>query len=188
MKSDPFAPGDSPRHIKNKRREQEPDTDTRWLELIGLHATDHERAWMDEDPPGEMPTTEELERRQTLVDEFREQLATEGPDAELPTLEDITGELYQWHEGDRPEGGDGDPDGQPDGATSSGWQYIGEPKEDDQVVGLAVPPRNGPGSGTDRWREFASAATSTPPSEWLTMSREEIIAHLEQHKIVQDEK
>ena len=186
MKSDPFAPANSPRHIRNLR-DPEPEVDTRWLKLISLHATDHERAWMDEDPPGQAPSTEELERRQTLVDEFREQLATEGPDAELPTLEDITGELYQWNEGDRTEDDPGEPSGQPDGETSSGWRYIGEPAEGDPVDAHPVPPRNGPGSDTDSWRAYAVAATNTEPSEWATMSRTEIIAHLEANLVIPGE-
>lgn len=171
MKSDPFAPANSPQHVKNAERGQGPETDTRWLELIAVHATDHERAWMDEDPPGQLPDTDELERRATLVEEYRAQLAEEGPDAEAPTLEDITGELYAWREGDHTED---------DAETSSGWYFVGEPEEGDPAGSLAVPPRNGPGSDTDTWRAFASAATLTEPAEWATLNRTEIITKLEQ--------
>lgn len=186
MKSDPFAPADSPLHAKNIRRlaadgqfvGQHAD---RFEELVQVHVTGHEG---DAD---QVPALEELERRQTLVDEFREQLATEGPDAELPTLEDVTGRLYRWHEGDRPDGGDGDPDGQSDGTTSSGWRFAGEPQEGDPAGGLEIPPRNGPGSDTDTWRAFAAQATLTEPAQWATLTRTDIISTLERDGVIPSE-
>lgn len=187
MRSDPFVPASSPRHVKNLSAAFAPSADTRWLQLIAVHATGHERAWMDEDPPGQFPDTQELERRATLVEEYREQLSEEGPDAEAPTLVDIAGELYVWREGDHTEDDAEEPSGQPDGETSSGWYFAGEPEQGDPAGGLAVPPRNGPGSDTDTWRAFASAATLTEPSEWATMTRGEIIAHLEQNKVITSE-
>lgn len=191
MKSDPFAPATSPRHPSNIRRSFAPDSESldalaRQEELQRLHITDHERA-AHRDDHGDLPDVEELERRQTLVDEFREQLATEGPDAELPTLEDITGQLYRWHEGDRPDGGDGDPDGQSDGTTSSGWRYVGEPQEGDPAGGLEIPPRNGPGSDTDTWRAFAAQATLTEPAQWATLTRTDIITTLERDGVIPSE-
>lgn len=169
MKSDPFAPSDHPRHAKNITTAALLGDDgpqrNRFAELLELHLTPHEQ------DANVSPSVEEVERRQTLVQEFLEQLDTEGPDAELPTLEDETGALYQWHEGDRPDGGDGDPDGQPDGTTSSGWRFVGDP-------GPVIPPRNGPGSDTDTWRAFAAQVTTTSAS-WATMTRGEIIAALE---------
>lgn len=183
MRSDPFAPGDSPRHIKNITAAalltEDGPARNRFAELLEIHLTPHEQG------ASISPSVEEVERRQTLVDEYREELATEGPDAEFPTLEDNTGALYEWHEGDRPEGGDGDPDGQPDGTTSSGWHFIGEPEEGDPAGSLPVPPRNGPGSDTDTWRAFAAGATLTDPSEWATMNRSEIIAKLEHGGVIQ---
>lgn len=185
MKSDPFAPANSPRHVKNLSAAFAPDTETldalaRQEELQRLHMTGHEG-------PGNVPDVEELERRQTLVDEYREQLATEGPDAEPPALEDLTGNLYTWREGDRTEDDAEEPSGQPDGETSSGWYFVGELKENDPAGGLAVPPRNGPGSDTDTWRAFASAATGTEPAGWATLSRTEIIAKLEQDGAIPSE-
>jgi hypothetical protein len=186
VKSDPFAPATSDRHAKNitaaalLSEEGEP-LRNRFAELLELHLTPHEEA------ANLSPSVEEAERRQTLVDEFREQLAAEGPDADLPTLEDETGALYQWHEGDRPDGGDGDPDGQPDGTTSSGWRFIGEPEEGDPAGSLQVPPRNGPGSSTEAWREFAAGATLTEPTQWSTLSRDEIIHTLENDGVIQRE-
>lgn len=184
MKSDPFAPADSPRHAKNITAaalltEDGPGRN-RFAELLEIHLTPHEQA------ANVSPSVEEAERRQTLVDEFREQLDAEGPDAELPTLEDDTGALYEWHEGDRPEGGDGDPDGQPDGTTASGWRFLGEPEEGD-TDGLSVPPRNGPGSSTEVWREFAAKATDTEPISWATMSRDEIVHTLESEGVIPSE-
>jgi hypothetical protein len=185
VKSDPFAPASHPLHPKNITAAalltEDGPARNRFAELLEIHLTPHEQG------ANISPSVEEAERRQTLVDEYREELATEGPDAELPTLEDNTGALYEWHEGDRPEGGDGDPDGQPDGTTSSGWHFIGEPEEGDPAGGLDVPPRNGPGSDTDTWRTFAAAATLTEASEWATMSRTEIITHLEQNKVIPSE-
>lgn len=186
MKSDPFAPANSPRHIKNLSaafapRAESLDALGRQEQLQRLHMTAHEGG------PDNVPDVEELERRQTLVDEYREQLATEGPDAEPPAVEDITGHLYVWREGDRTEDDTEEPSGQPDGETSSGWYFVGEPEEGDPAGGLAIPPRNGPGSDTDTWRAFASAATLTEPSEWATMTRGEIITHLEHNKVIPSE-
>jgi hypothetical protein len=186
VKSDPFAPANSPRHAKNITAaallgEDGDPQRNRFAELLEIHLTPHEEA------ANISPSVEEAERRQTLVDEFREQLAAEGPDAELPTLEDETGALYQWNEGDRPDGGDGDPDGQPDGTTSSGWRFIGEPEERDGVGDLEIPPRNGPGSDTDTWRAFAAQATLTETAEWATMTRGEIIAELEKRGVIPGE-
>lgn len=202
MRSDPFAPAHSPLHPKNVRNAFAPDAEslqalTRQEQLQRLHMTDHEG-------PGHVPTVEELLRRQTLVDEFREQLATEGPDAEPPTLVDETGQTYVWWEGDRPEGGDGDPDGQPDGTTSSGWRHVGQAddgaqsEEDggdapsgkttvDDAAAPEVPPRNGPGSDTDTWRAFAAQATDTEPAQWATLTRTDIIATLERDGVIPSE-
>jgi hypothetical protein len=196
VKSDPFAPANSPRHPVNLDAafaragaqvvNENSSEVQRWQALTAAHLTDHERRfWEDQD--GYPPSSEELERRATLVEEYRAQLAEEGPDAEAPTLVDITGELYTWREGDRTEDDAEEPSGQPDGETSSGWYFVGEPEEDDPAGSLAIPPRNGPGSDTDTWRAFASAATSTEPSEWATMTRGEIIAHLEQDKVIPSE-
>lgn len=202
MRSDPFAPADSPRHVKNIAAAPRPSDESlnalaRQEELQRLHMTSHEG-------PGNVPSVEELERRQTLVDEFREQLATEGPDAEPPTLVDEAGQTYVWWEGDRPDGGDGDPDGQPDGTTSSGWRHVGQAddgaqSEEDSPEGLSgkttvggaaaleAPPRNGPGSDTDTWRAFAAQATDTEPAQWATSSRTEIIAELEERGAIPSE-
>lgn len=202
MKSDPFAPADSSRHAKNITAaallaEDGPERN-RFAELLEIHLTPHEQA------ANVSPSVEEAERRQTLVDEFREQLAAEGPDAELPTLEDDTGALYEWHEGDRPDGGDGDPDGQPDGTTSSGWRLVGQADDGaqsegdgddapsgkatvDEAATLEAPPRNGPGSSTEVWREFAAKATDTEPTSWATMSRDEIVHTLESEGVIPSE-
>lgn len=196
MRSDPFAPANSPRHIKNLSAafapagEQTVDENSpevqRWQALTAAHLTDHERTfWEDQD--GYPPSSEELERRATLVDEYRTQLGEEGPDAEPPTVEDITGHLYTWREGDRTEDDAEEPSGQPDGETSSGWYFAGEPEEGDPAGGLAVPPRNGPGSDTETWRAFAAQATRTEPTEWATMTRGEIIAHLESNMVISGE-
>lgn len=182
MKSDPFAPASHPSHPKNIQRGQEADADTRWLELIAVHGTDHERAWMD--VCSTRVATEELERRALLVEEYRQQLAEEGPDAEAPELVDITGELYVWREGDRTEDDAEEPSGQPDGETSSGWYFVGEPQESDPAGGLAIPPRNGPGSDTETWRAFAAQATLTEPAQWATLNRTEIIATLEKDGVI----
>jgi hypothetical protein len=186
VKYDPFAPAKSPFHPRNITSAAllseggEPERN-RFAELLELHLTDHEQQ------ANVSPAVEEAERRQTLVDEFRQQLAHEGPDAEQPTLEDETGHLYQWREGDRTEDDPDEPSGQPDGETSSGWYFIGEPEEGDPAGGIAVPPRNGPGSDTETWRVFAASATLTEPSEWATMKRGEIIAHLEGNKVIPGE-
>lgn len=182
MKSDPFAPIDSDRHPKHIHAaallgEDGPQRN-RFAELLELHLTPHEQA------ANVSPSVEEVERRQTLVEEFREQLAAEGPDAELPTLEDETGAFYRWHEGDRPDGGDGDPDGQPDGTTSSGWRFAGDPEEGDPAGSLGIPPRNGPGSDTETWRTFAAGATLTEPAQWSTMTRTDIITTLENDGVI----
>lgn len=163
MKSDPFAPADSPRHIRNIHAaallgEDDDPQRNRFAELLELHLTPHEQA------ANISPSIEEAERRQTLVDEFHEQLSTEGPDAELPTLEDATGTLYEWQQGD----GDG----------SWSWQH----------VGLTTPPRNGPGSDTETWRAFAAAVTQTDAAGWASMGRGEIIAHLENNQIIASER
>jgi hypothetical protein len=213
VKSDPFAPANSPQHVKNLSdafapRNGDPEAGRRaelehkhaasiaamldadpnagpirneLAELIEAHVTGHELA------DNVYPVTEELQRRATLVDEYRTQLGEEGPDAEPPAVEDLTGHLYAWREGDRTEDDAEEPSGQPDGETSSGWYFAGEPEEGDPAGSLATPPRNGPGSDTDTWRAFASAATSTEPSEWATMTRGEIIAHLEQNKVIPSE-
>lgn len=186
MKSDPFAPIDSPAHAKNIRALAEDGQLVgphagRFSELVQLHLTDHEHQ------ADQVPALEELERRQTLVDEYREQLAEEGPDAEAPTLEDITGNLYQWREGDRTEDDAEEPSGQPDGETSSGWYFVGEPQEGDPAGGLEIPPRNGPGSDTETWRRFASRATLTEPAQWGNLNRTDIIATLEREGIIPSE-
>lgn len=182
MKSDPYAPANSSRHAKNITAaallaDDDDPMRNRFAELLELHLTPHEER------ANVSPSIEEAERRQTLVDEFREQLATEGPDAERPMLEDGTGELYEWFEGDRtPEGEE--PSGQPDGETTSGWDYVGPPQEGDPVGDLAIPPRNGPGSDTETWRSFAARATLTEASDWATSNRGEIIAKLERDGII----
>jgi hypothetical protein len=178
VKSDPFAPANSPLHPKNITAaallgEEHGGERNRFAELLELHLTPHEQA------ANVSPSVEEAERRQTLVDEYREQLATEGPDAEAPELEDETGALYVWREGDHAEEDPEGLSGQPDGGTSSGWWFAGEPEEGDGVGGIAIPPRNGPGSDTDTWRAFAAQVTLTDPSQWATMTRGEIIAELE---------
>jgi hypothetical protein len=169
VKSDPFAPATSPSHAKNLL-----DVDpvrNALAELIELHATDHEQRFL------QYPDADELRRRQTLVDEYREQLATEGPDAEPPTLLDLLNEAYQWREGDRTEDDPDEPSGQPDGENSSGWVYLGDAGEADPER-LPVPPRNGPGSDTETWRAFAIQEIG-PNASWVTMNRGEIIAALE---------
>jgi hypothetical protein len=176
VKSDPFAPIDSPYHAKNIRAlaaggQLVGPHAARFSELVQLHLTGHE------EQADQVPALEELERRQTLVDEYREQLAEEGPDAEAPTLVDETTNLYVWREGDRTQDDPEEPSGQPDGETSSGWHFAGKPAED-SAPGLAVPPRNGPGSDTETWRAFA-IQTIGPNSAWATMTRSEIIAALE---------
>lgn len=178
MKSDPFAPIDSPRHAKNIRQLAEDGELVgplagRFAELVQLHLTSHE------DQADRVPALEELERRQTLVDEYRAQLAEEGPDAEAPTLEDGTGNLYMWREGDRTEDDTEEPSGQPDGETSSGWYFSGDP-----ASSLNIPPENGPGSDTDTWRNFAAGATLTEPSAWASMSRTDIIATLKKDGVI----
>lgn len=186
MKSDPFAPVNDPRHIRNIRAQanggQPPGPlASRFAELVQVHLTDHEQQANQE------PELQELERRQTLVDEYLEQIAQEGPDAEAPTLEDTTGHLYAWREGDRTEDDPDEPSGQPDGETSSGWYFAGEPEEGDPAGSLGIPPRNGPGSDTESWRAFAAGVTLTEPSEWATMTRTEIIKHLEDNMVIPGE-
>lgn len=188
MRSDPFAPADNPRHPKNLAaafhpKNGDPEAGRR-AELLNLHLTVHEYNLTD---AGDPPDLAELERRQTLVDEYRTQLAEEGPDAEPPTIEDITGHLYEWREGDRTEDDAEEPSGQPDGETSSGWVFVGEPEEGDGVGGLEIPPRNGPGSDTDTWRAFATRATLTEPAQWNTLTRTDIIATLERDGIIPGE-
>lgn len=186
MKSDPFAPIDSPHHVKNIRQlaadgQLAGPLAGRFAELVQRHLTDHE------DIADQVPALEELERRQTLVDEYREQLAEEGPDADAPTLEDATGKLYTWREGDRTQDDLEEPSGQPDGETSSGWHFAGEPEENDPAGGLEIPPRNGPGSDTETWRRFATQATLTEPGQWATLNRTEIITTLERDGIIPGE-
>lgn len=178
MKSDPFAPAHDPFHIKNLKR-AEAGTFAgkhadRFVELVKLHVTGHE------EDANQVPQLDELERRQTLVDEFREQLATEGPDAGLPTLEDGTGHFYEWREGDRTEDSAEEPSGQPDGETSSGWHFVGSVEQPD----ADVPPRNGPGSDADTWRAFAARATGTELAQWATLTRTDIIATLERDGVI----
>lgn len=185
MKSDPFAPATSDRHAKNITSAALLTDDgplrNRFAELLELHLTPHEQA------ANVSPSVEEAERRQTLVDEYRDQLATEGPDADAPSLEDETGALYVWREGDRTEDDPEEPDGQPDGETSSGWYFVGEPQEGDPAGGLEIPPRNGPGSDTETWRRFASRATLTEPAQWGNLNRTDIIATLEREGIIPSE-
>lgn len=182
MKSDPFAPANSPRHVRNlgaafrQPRAQDDAASTRLL-----HSTAHEQ---DADA---YPDAEELQRRATLVEEYRQQLAEEGPDAEAPELEDVTGELYRWHEGDRVEGDPEESDGEPDGTTASGWRFAGEAQEDDGAGSLEIPPRNGPGSDTETWRTFAAAATLTEADAWATLNRGEIISTLERDGVIPNE-
>lgn len=186
MRSDPFAPATSPRHPKNITaaallgEEYDPERN-RFAELLELHLTPHEQA------ANVSPSVEEAERRQTLVDEYREQLGAEGPDAEPPSLEDETGALYEWREGDHTEDDPEEPSGQPDGETSSGWVFTGEPEENDGVGALAIPPRNGPGSDTDSWRAFAAQATLTEPAQWATLTRTDIIVTLEKDGVIPGE-
>lgn len=175
MRSDPFAPANSPRHIKNITAAALLDDDperNRFAELLELHLTPHEQ------DANVSPSVEEAERRQTLVNEYREQLAAEGPDAEPPSLEDETGALYVWREGDRTEDDADEPSGQPDGETTSAWVFAGETEETPAPEGVAVPPRNGPGSDTETWRAFAIETTG-PNAAWSTMNRGEIISALE---------
>lgn len=189
MRSDPFAPADSPRHAKNLAaafhpKNGDPEAGRR-AELLNLHLTGHEYNLTD---AGQPPDLAELERRQTLVDEYRTQLAEEGPDAEPPTIEDVTGHLYEWREGDRVDDvHPDDDDGQPDGTTASAWVFVGEPEEGDGMGGLEIPPRNGPGSDTDTWRAFAAQATLTEPAQWATLTRTDIIATLEKDGVIPGE-
>lgn len=185
MKSDPFAPADHPLHAKNillaaANGELVGVHASRFGELVQLHLTDHENRF------DRVPDLQELERRETLVSEYRQQLSEEGPDAEPPTLVDLLNESYVWREGDRTEDSAEEPSGQPDGETSSAWVHVGneEPAEGDPSGSVEIPPRNGPGSDTETWRAFAAGATLTQPSEWATMNRGEIIAHLEKNMII----
>lgn len=185
MKSDPFAPIDSPHHVKSMSGLLGTDpTDPELVhraELLNLHLTGHE------DQADRVPALEELERRQTLVDEYREQLAEEGPDAEAPTLVDETTNLYVWREGDRTEDDAEEPSGQPDGETTSGWYFAGEPQEGDPAGGLQIPPENGPGSDTETWRNFAAGATLTEPAAWANMTRTDIIVTLKKDGVIPSE-
>lgn len=184
MKSDPFAPADHPRHPRNIRAlaadgQFAGPLASRFAELVQVHLTGHE------DQADRIPELQELQRRQTLVDEYRQQLAEEGPDAEAPTLVDETTNLYVWREGDRTEDDAEEPSGQPDGETSIGWVSV---NADGPTADPAeIPPRNGPGSDTETWRRFASKVTLTDPSGWATMNRTEIIKHLEDNMVIPSE-
>lgn len=207
MKSDPFAPITSPAHVKNLKGDDpaggrhaelerrhalaidmllEYDPNAKPIrdqlpELLDTHVTDHELLAQV------FPNVEELQRRATLVTEYRDQLAEEGPDAEAPTLVDLETESYRWSEGDRTEEHPDEPSGQPDGETASGWVHVPEPQEDSEPEVVAVPPRNGPGSDTETWRAYAAKVTDTEQAQWATMNRTEIIATLEGDGVIPSE-
>lgn len=41
------------------------------------------------------------------------------------------------------------------------------------------PPKSGPGSGIEAWREYAAKMTNSPVESWSTLSRDEIIELLD---------
>jgi hypothetical protein len=51
---------------------------------------------------------------------------------------------------------------------------------DDQSQTPERPPTSGPGSGADAWRAYAAAVTDSPLESWTDMSRDEIIARLDE--------
>jgi hypothetical protein len=88
--SDPFAPATSERHIKNLTRVQPPLDGGDDPELVHAHVTPSELL------ANQMPDSDELLRRDTLVDEFRAELDEHG-EAQNPTLVDLTDTEHVWH-------------------------------------------------------------------------------------------
>jgi len=122
----PFAPATHPDHPKNVGRAPERDDAPARLDaLMSLHRTPHE------EQADQTPDADELERRDTLVTEFREELEEHG-EAQNPTLVDLTGEDYVWQEGDED--------------TDSYWAHASvleddEPAEDEKPVSKRKPAR-----------------------------------------------
>jgi hypothetical protein len=56
-----------------------------------------------------------------------------------------------------------------------------------QVDTPKPPPRVGPGSGTEPWREFASQVTNSPLQSWAGLNRKEIIELLENQGLLGDD-
>lgn len=120
MKSDPKAPASSPLHIKNLAAPGAPALhpldEVEHEFLADLHVTAAER---DAD---QLPDATELDRRDQLIREYRQELEQAGETAGQdggtvvpPTLEDETGALYVW---DRDENGDFDWRPAPDDADT----------------------------------------------------------------------
>jgi hypothetical protein len=98
VKSDPFAPATSSTHIKNLNRAELPEPadtldDIEREALLRMHTTGTEAKY------DKLLDDAELERRDTLVREYREELAEHG-EAQNPTLVDLVNEEYVWQDGD----------------------------------------------------------------------------------------